>query len=206
MPITKATASSVAPAAKGDLVVGSATNDAAVLGVGANGTTLVADSSTATGLKWQAASAAAFVGCKLYKTSDQSISNATHTAITYQAEYFDTDSFHDTSTNTSRITIPAGKGGKYLIVCKAFSMEGNTTGVRNASIRLNNTTDIVSNAISIPGVASNAQQYFSAIWELTAGDYIEHRVYQNSTATLQFYGSGSDGQYSTEFSVQYLGA
>ena len=52
MAITKATASSIAPAAKGDLVVGSATNDAAVLAVGANGTTLVADSAEATGLKW----------------------------------------------------------------------------------------------------------------------------------------------------------
>jgi hypothetical protein len=54
MAITKATASSIAPAAKGDLVAGSATNDAAVLGVGANDTVLTADSSTATGLKWAA--------------------------------------------------------------------------------------------------------------------------------------------------------
>jgi len=52
MAITKATASSVAPAAKGDLVAGSATNDAAVLGVGADGTVLTADSTEATGLKW----------------------------------------------------------------------------------------------------------------------------------------------------------
>jgi hypothetical protein len=54
MAISKATASSVAPAAKGDLVVGSGTNDAAVLGVGTNDHILTADSSTATGLKWAA--------------------------------------------------------------------------------------------------------------------------------------------------------
>jgi hypothetical protein len=54
MAITKATASSIAPAAKGDLVAGSATNDAAVLGVGANDTVLTADSTEATGLKWAA--------------------------------------------------------------------------------------------------------------------------------------------------------
>jgi len=59
MAITKATASSVAPAAKGDLVVGSGTNDAAVLGVGTNGYTLVADSAETTGLKWQASSSGA---------------------------------------------------------------------------------------------------------------------------------------------------
>lgn len=55
MAITKATASSIAPAAKGDLVVGSGTNDAAVLAVGTNDYVLTADSSTTTGLKWAAA-------------------------------------------------------------------------------------------------------------------------------------------------------
>jgi hypothetical protein len=55
MAISKATASSIAPAAKGDLVAGTATNDAAVLAVGANDTVLTADSSEATGLKWAAA-------------------------------------------------------------------------------------------------------------------------------------------------------
>ena len=55
MAITKATASSIAPAAKGDLVAGSATNDAAVLAVGSNNTVLTADSAEATGLKWAAA-------------------------------------------------------------------------------------------------------------------------------------------------------
>jgi hypothetical protein len=55
MAITKATASSIAPAAKGDLVVGSATNDASVLAVGSANQVLTVDSSTSTGLKWAAA-------------------------------------------------------------------------------------------------------------------------------------------------------
>ena len=54
MPITKASGNSVTAAAKGDLVVGNATNDSGVLSVGANDTVLTADSSTATGLKWAA--------------------------------------------------------------------------------------------------------------------------------------------------------
>jgi hypothetical protein len=54
MAISKATASSIAPAAKGDLVAGTATNDADVLAVGANDTVLTADSAEATGLKWAA--------------------------------------------------------------------------------------------------------------------------------------------------------
>ncbi len=55
MPITKASSSAVAPGAKGELVVGSATNDSAILAVGANGTVLTADSAEATGMKWAAA-------------------------------------------------------------------------------------------------------------------------------------------------------
>lgn len=55
MPITKASSSAVAPGAKGELVVGNATNDSGILSVGANDTVLTADSSTATGLKWAAA-------------------------------------------------------------------------------------------------------------------------------------------------------
>ena len=55
MAITKATASSIAPAAKGDLVVGSGTNDAAVLAVASTaGYLLSVDSAEATGLKWAA--------------------------------------------------------------------------------------------------------------------------------------------------------
>jgi hypothetical protein len=56
MPITKASSNAVAPAAKGDLVVGNATNDSGVLAVGSTDQVLTVDSTTATGLKWATAS------------------------------------------------------------------------------------------------------------------------------------------------------
>jgi hypothetical protein len=56
MAITKATASSIAPAAKGSIVVGSATNDAGVLAVGTDTHILVADSAESLGMKWAAPS------------------------------------------------------------------------------------------------------------------------------------------------------
>jgi hypothetical protein len=52
MAITKASSNAVAAATKGDLVVGSATNDSSVLAVGSAAQVLTVDSSTATGLKW----------------------------------------------------------------------------------------------------------------------------------------------------------
>jgi hypothetical protein len=54
MPITKASSNAVAAAAKGDLVVGNATNDSGVLAVGSTDQVLTVDSTTATGLKWAA--------------------------------------------------------------------------------------------------------------------------------------------------------
>ena len=51
--MTKARSNAVAEATKGDLSVGTGTNLAGILAVGTNGDTLVADSSTTTGLRWQ---------------------------------------------------------------------------------------------------------------------------------------------------------
>lgn len=51
--MTKARSNAVANAAKGDLTVGNGTDLSGILAVGSNGDTLVADSSTTTGLRWQ---------------------------------------------------------------------------------------------------------------------------------------------------------
>jgi hypothetical protein len=52
--MTKARSNATANAAKGDLTVGNGTNLSGVLGVGSNGDTIVADSSTSTGLRYTA--------------------------------------------------------------------------------------------------------------------------------------------------------
>ena len=85
MAITKATASSIAPAAKGDLVAGSATNDAAVLGVGANNTVLTADSAEATGLKW--ATPAAGGGMTLINTGGTTLTGSSVTVSSIPGTY-----------------------------------------------------------------------------------------------------------------------
>jgi len=84
MAITKATASSIAPAAKGDLVVGSATNDASVLSVGTNDTVLTADSSTATGLKWATPASG---GMTLINTGGTTLSGASVTISSIPGTY-----------------------------------------------------------------------------------------------------------------------
>jgi hypothetical protein len=102
--------------AKGDIIAATANDTPARLAVGANNTVLTADSSTATGLKWATpASGATFVGCSAYASNlSWSYTQGTRVVIPYANENYDTDAFHSTSTNTSRITIPSGKAGKYL--------------------------------------------------------------------------------------------
>lgn len=67
-----------------------------------------------------------FRGCRVKKNADQTTANYTGGAIVaWDAEDFDTDAFHDTVTNNSRITIPANKGITYveIVACVATSLD-----------------------------------------------------------------------------------
>lgn len=182
--------------AKGDLIAASAADTPARLAVGANGETLIADSTAATGLKW--AKSPNFVGCSLFSTSTTSATNSTYTAVLFNSEEFDTDGFHSTSVNTSRITIPTGLGGKYLV--NGFGEWDNSAlGYRSLHIYVNGTR--TKNNYLQPSVIFPTEQ-ISCVLNLSAGDYIELFVNQDSGTTRSFYVPQSDGA----FQVTYLGA
>lgn len=194
MPITKASGQAVAPAAKGDLVVGSATNDAAVLGVGSTNQVLTVDSSTATGLKW-ATAGNTFAGASIYNSTNVSLANNTDVSISCGDETFDTDGYHSTSTNTSRITVPSGKAGYYILTATA-NFSSNATGYRNAAILKNGAAQSTTRVSAVNG----AQMFVdvTAIVYGAVGDYFELQQYQNSGSTLT-------ASYSN-FSAAYIGA
>jgi hypothetical protein len=132
MAITKATASSIAPAAKGDLVVGSATNDAAVLGVGSNDQVLTADSSTATGVKWATPSSG---GMTLISTT--SLSGASVTLSSIPSTY----------TNLQLIiqgVTAATANGKLIISPNAVTNIAFSSGLSNISTQQRQVGDYIS--------------------------------------------------------------
>ena len=161
---------------------------------------IVADSAEATGLKWQApASGSTFVGCSLKASADQTISNNTLTAVTWDQEDFDTDGFHSTSSNTSRITIPTGKGGKYQV--NAFAQwDANATGDREIHIYKNGAS--VKKTELIPNASVFPSSTIMMIIDLVATDYIELFCFQTAGVNQVLYKSSTSGH----FSVGYLGA
>jgi hypothetical protein len=160
----------------------------------------VADSTAATGLKWATpASGSTFAGCLLYNSTDYTISNNTNTIMTWNTETYDTDSFHSTTTNTGRITIPTGKGGYYLITSMIF-FENASSGAAIRLRVLKNGTAIFSN--------QETQQFqkgivLSTVVNLAAADYVEIQVFQNSGASGTIYAGTTENAHC---SASFLGA
>lgn len=133
--------------------------------------------------------------CRAYNSAAISIANTTATAVTLDSERFDNASMHSTSSNTSRITIPTGGGGKYLFG-SGTSWAGSAAGtVRYTYIQLNATT-IVAAAVAQFGASSNSQITLTSAYSFAAADYIETIVYQDTGGALNL---NSTANFSPEF-------
>lgn len=188
--------------AKGDLIVGTGADTFDRLAVGTtNGHLLTVDSTTATGLKWAAApvSTPSYVGVGVYKSGNQSINNSTDTALTWDTEDFDTDSFHSTSTNTSRFTIPSGKAGKYLLSGTLW-WEANANGLR--AIKMYKNGSLIHQTVLLSGTNDGTGIPVSFVFDLAVADYLEVFVRQSSGGALSALG----GIQLTRMQLTYLGA
>lgn len=127
---------------------------------------------------------AAFAGARVTRAGAQTISNATQTSLTFDTEKFDTDGYHSNVTNNTRLTIPAGLGGTYLIG-GSVSWIGNATGFRALWIEVNgDSARNICGDIYEPEAATAINQVVTTLYQLAAGDYVELRVFQNSTGNL----------------------
>jgi hypothetical protein len=191
---------------KGDLFTFTTVD--ARLGVGTNGQLLTADSTEPTGLKWTTVSSSpTFVGCRAYASNDQNVANSTNVIIGFNNENFDSNGFHDNSTNNSRMTIPTGYAGKYLIYAN-LAHEGGGTSQRVVDILKNgsiNTTTYSGQVATGGGIITCT---INLMMDLAVGDYIQVQTSQGTGSTKVVYGSSSlsPNQGATAFQLVYLGA
>jgi hypothetical protein len=156
------------------------------------------------GAAWQTigggGGSAAFVGAHVYHNASQSIPNITDTNLAFNSERFDTDAFHDNSTNNSRLTIPTGLGGYYVINCSVRA--DSATGLFQLTLKKNGTTSI--GIVTIPFVSGYTLfgQVNSPVVSLSAGDYIQAQVYQDTGGALNVL---TGAEYSPEFSIYKVG-
>ena len=132
-----------------------------------------------------------------HNTTQGSLAAATDNALSLNSEDRDSDGFHDNVTNNSRMTIPAGMGGWYLLSGQTYlsGIGGSDVSI----IFLKNGTKVRSCPDSNNAVASGSHVIY-----LAAGDYVEMGERHDS-------GTGTAGDAATEylqtrFSVTRLGS
>jgi hypothetical protein len=185
----------------GDIAYSSATaNTNTRLGIGSTGQVLTVASGVPS---WAtpASGIASLSGAGLNNNTTQSLSNGTNTAISFQAESFDTDAYHSTSTNISRITVPAGKAGYYLINgCIMYA--SNSSGQRQVNVYKNGGNVAARTVIASSGGVT--QINISFVLSLAVADYVELYGYQDSGGALNVV-NDTPGQV-TYFSAVLIGA
>lgn len=119
---------------------------------------------------------------RAYANAQTSIANAAWTAVALGAEQEDTDSYHSTSTNTSRMTVPTTDW--YLIIGQSNFVSNTTGNIRGVSLRVNGGTYIA--AYYLPPIAGGFETALSVsvMYPLTAGQYVEMCMYQDSGGAL----------------------
>jgi hypothetical protein len=106
----------------GDIIYASGANTPARLGIGSTDQVLKVSGGVPV---WATPSATTptFVGAVVYRSGAMALTQNTYTISTFNAESLDTNGFHDNATNNSRITIPTGYAGKYLLFAGDVDIE-----------------------------------------------------------------------------------
>lgn len=119
-----------------------------------------------------------------YNSGTQSATSGADLLVTFDSEVYDVGSMHSTVSNTSRMTIPAGGDGLYLVIGKVW-FGGSVTGIQEINIYKNGTELPVAGRAWIGGGTGGAQYNInSQILSLVAGDYIEIAAFQNSGGSM----------------------
>jgi hypothetical protein len=181
--------------AAGDIVVGTGSGTYDNLPIGTTAQVLTADTTVSPyKVKWATPATSGFSGAYVSRSTTQSITSATATAISFDNEFFDVGGYHD-NVNPTRFTVPTT--GKYMFHFHV-GMSG-TTGRLISDLRKNGSAFgywEFGNNTGFNGFAANG------IVSCTAADYIEFFIYQSSGSTQ----NTDSGNLSVQADITFLGA
>jgi hypothetical protein len=116
-----------------------------------------------------ASTSSVFAGVMVWRSAAVS-ATGTANKISWDNEEFDTDAFHDLVTNPTRLTVPSGKAGKYLVMAH-FRMAG-TAGAADDRIEIMKNGTVV--ALESTRDLTALQNFsISEVFDLAVADYIE---------------------------------
>lgn len=121
--------------------------------------------------------------CSLSGASQSVGTGTSGAALSFTTEDFDIGGCHESVTNPTRITVPAGGDGCYLVIGHA-AYPSNSTGVRQTFFKKNGTTIFGPSAESSTVGSAIEQHTLSALVNLVAGDYVELFAIQTSGSSL----------------------
>lgn len=145
-----------------------------------DGDALVYDASTGMWTIGEATYSPVDDGALLRNSGTQTIATSTDTPVVFNTEVRDDGGYADLGVNTSRLTIPTGKAGWYVIAGVIY-WDASTAGFR--VLRLckngaNEATEICADVRTDSG--GYVQQNVSAVVYLAAGDYVQLVAWHNS--------------------------
>jgi len=133
---------------------------------------------------------------QVYNSSDQTTANNTAFLMLWNSEFWDSNSLHSTSSNTSRITVPTGGNTGVWMLLAVISWTSNATGSRWVQFFKNGAALGVPSIVApVSGTVTN--QAYSVVDDAPAvGDYYEVKVTQTSGGNLDVFGSTGGSSFS----------
>ncbi|MCZ7593713.1 MAG: hypothetical protein M5U16_01455 [Hyphomicrobium sp.] len=125
------------------------------------------------------------ISASINRSTAQSIPNSAWTVVNWTTEAFDNGAMADLGTQASRLTIPAGQGGRYVVSAQV-GYAANATNGRWVQLYKNG-AGVSHSYCNTPASASlGGAQSVSCSWivDVAAADYLELRTYQNSGGAL----------------------
>lgn len=137
-------------------------------------------------------------GARAYNSASVTgIVTSTWTSVPWDTERYDTDAYHSTVSNTSRMTVPTS--GIYLFT-GSVQWDTNSSGARGLRLLVNGTTQLGAMFFNVG--TGNPAMNISEAMQLAASDYVELQVYQTSGSNRSLINSADN---SLGFSVTRIG-